>query len=225
MSSLINIRKGSRYKVFAEYQQKLTDDKKSFLNIGYDARKYSSIYKNIIFAHRLVGAHSIGSAKVIYKLGGIDNDLNPKQEANTVVDFSENYAFQAKSTNLRGYRDGFLNGSSYLILNEEFRLPIYNTFFKKNIKSGFIRNLQCVLFADFGTAWKGFYPTTENVVSQSIFGSPDKGVIVYIDNTFAFGYGTGIRSKILGYFIRTDFAWRVNGGKRPMLHFSLATDF
>jgi hypothetical protein len=124
MSSLINIRKGSRYKIFAEYQQKLTDDKKSFLNIGYDARKYSTIYKNIIFAHRLVGAHSLGSAKVIYKLGGIDNDLSPKQEANTVVDFSENYAFQAKATNLRGYRDGFLNGSSYLIFNEEFRLPI-----------------------------------------------------------------------------------------------------
>jgi len=225
MSSLINIRKGSRYKIFAEYQQKLTDDKKSFLNIGYDARKYSTIYKNIIFAHRLVGAHSIGSAKVIYKLGGIDNDLSPKQEANTVVDFSENYAFQAKATNLRGYRDGFLNGSSYLIFNEEFRLPIYNTFFKKNIKSGFIRNLQCVLFADFGSAWKGLYPTADNVVSQSIYGSADKGVLVYIDNTFAFGYGTGIRSKILGYFIRTDIAWRVNGGKRPMLHFSLATDF
>ena len=225
MSSLINIRKGSRYKIFAEYQQKLTNDKKSFFNIGYDARKYSTVYKNIIFAHRLVGAHSIGSAKVIYKLGGIDNDLSPKQEANTVVDFSENYAFQAKATNLRGYRDGFLNGSSYLIFNEEFRLPIYNTFFKKNIKSGFIRNLQCVLFADLGSAWKGFYPTVDNVVSQSIYGSADKGVLVYIDNTFAFGYGTGIRSKILGYFIRTDIAWRANGGKRPMLHFSLATDF
>ena len=225
MPALINIRKGSRYKFFAEFQQKLTDDKKSFFNIGYDARKYSTIYKNIIFAHRLVGAHSIGNAKVIYKLGGIDNDLSPKQEANTAVDFSENYAFQAKSTNLRGYQDGFLNGSSYLIFNEEFRLPIYNTFFKKNIKSGFVRNLQCILFADFGTAWKGFYPTAKNVLSQSIYGSADKGVLVYIDNSFALGYGTGIRSKILGYFIRTDFAWRVNGGKKPMLHFSLATDF
>jgi outer membrane protein assembly factor BamA len=126
---------------------------------------------------------------------------------------------------LRGYQDGFLNGSSYLIYNEEFRLPIYNTFFKKNIKSGFIKNLQFILFADFGTAWKGFYPTAKNVVSQSIYGSADKGVLVYIDNSFALGYGTGIRTKILGYFIRTDFAWRVNGGKKPMLHFSLATDF
>ena len=225
MPALINIRKGSRYKFFAEYQYKLSDDKKSFFNIGYDARKYSTIYKNIIFAHRLVGAHSIGNAKVIYKLGGIDNDLSPKQEANTAVDFTENYAFQAKATNLRGYQDGFLNGSSYLIYNEEFRLPIYNTFFKKNIKSGFIKNLQFILFADFGTAWKGFYPTAKNVVSQSIYGSADKGVLVYIDNSFALGYGTGIRTKILGYFIRTDFAWRVNGGKKPMLHFSLATDF
>ena len=225
MPALINIRKGSRYKFFAEYQYKLSADKKSFFNIGYDARKYSTLYKNIIFAHRLVGAHSIGNAKVIYKLGGIDNDLSPKQEANTAVDFTENYAFQAKSTNLRGYQDGFLNGSSYLIYNEEFRLPIYNTFFKKNIKSGFIKNLQFILFADFGTAWKGFYPTAKNVVSQSIYGSADKGVLVYIDNSFALGYGTGIRTKILGYFIRTDFAWRVNGGKKPMLHFSLATDF
>lgn len=220
-----NIYKGSRSKIFAEYQYQISNGNKGFYNIGYDARKYSILYKNIILASRIGGAFSGGNAKILYKVGGVDNDLNPKQEANTVVDQTQNYAFQSKSTNLRGYKDGYLNGSSYLIINEEIRLPIYNTFFKRNIKSGFIKNLQLIAFADFGTAWKAFFPNSDNIVSQSIYSEDNGNVIVYVDNILGLGYGAGLRTKILGYYIRTDFAWNIKNTQKPLVHISLATDF
>lgn len=223
ISPIINIFKGSRYKVFAEYQYKISNPHVGFYNVGYDARKYSTLIKNVILASRIVGAMSGGNGKILYKVGGVDNDLSPMSEATTQVDYSQNYAFQAKATNVRGYKNGFLNGNSYLIINEEIRLPVYNTFFKRNIKSGFIKNLQIIAFADFGTAWKGFFPNAENVVSNAIYSNTS--VKVFIENTYAFGYGTGLRSKILGYFLRADFAWHAYGTSKPTIHLSMATDF
>lgn len=96
-----------------------------------------TIYKNVILASRLAGAFSGGNAKVLYLMGGVDNDLNPKSDENTSIDYSQNYAFQSLTTNMRGYRQGFRNGNSYMLLNEEIRFPIANTLFKRPVKSGF----------------------------------------------------------------------------------------
>lgn len=228
ISPILNIRKGTRLKIFGEYQYKFNQETKGFYNFGYDARNYLTLYKNLILASRIAGAHSGGNAKILYFLGGVDNDLNPKQDLNTIIDFSQNYAFQSLATNLRGYRQGFRNGNSFMVVNEEIRLPIYNTFFKKSIKSGFIRNLQLVAFADIGSAWKGILPDENNIKNPNMVKDPNSTVTVYIENgtyDFGLGYGLGLRTRLLGYFLRSDFAWNIEGVKKPMIHISLATDF
>ena len=199
--------------------------KKGFFNFGYDARNYITIYKNVILASRFAGSHSLGNAKVLYFLGGVDNPIISQFDYNTVVNIDDNYAFQTLATNLRGYKQGARNGSSYLVINEEIRLPIYNTFFKRPIKSGFIRNLQLIAFADGGVTMKGLFPTSENIINQIRIQDDQSNVAVYIDKTMALGYGLGLRTRFLGYFVRTDFAWNLGGGNKPMLHLSLATDF
>jgi hypothetical protein len=104
-------------------------------------------------------------------------------------------------------------------------LPIYNTFFRRPIKSGLIRNLQWVAFADAGLAMSGFYPTADNIVNQIRIRDNQSNISVYLERDFGLGYGTGLRTRFLGYFVRSDFAWSIAGSRKPMLHLSLATDF
>lgn len=227
VSPIMNIWKGTRGKIFAEYQYKFNNVTKGFYNFGYDGRNYLGLYKNIILASRIAGAHSGGNAKILYLVGGVDNDLSPKQDPNTAIDFSQNYAFQSLATNMRGYRQGNRNGNSYLVINEEVRIPIVNTLTNKPVKSGFLRNLQLIGFIDIGSAWKGILPNSDNIANPIIING-NNGVIVALENSpynFSMGYGTGLRTKLLGYFIRTDFAWNIEGIKKPMIHVSMATDF
>lgn len=226
-SPILNILKGSRAKIFAEYQYKVNKQTKGFYNFGYDARNYLSLYKNIILASRIAGAHSGGNAKILYLMGGVDNDVNPKQDPNTTIDRSQNYAFQTLATNMRGYKQGHRNGNSFIVVNEEIRIPLFNTIIKKPIKSSFLRNLQLVSFLDLGSAWKGILPNSDNIKNPIIING-NNGVTIFLENSpydFSLGYGAGLRTKLLGYFIRTDFAWNIEGIKKPLIHISMATDF
>lgn len=228
VSPILNIIKGTRAKVFAEYQYKFNEKKKGFYNVGYDARSYVTLYKNVILANRLAGAFSGGNAKILYLLGGVDNDINPKYDENTSIDYTQNYAFQSLATNMRGYRQGFRNGNSFMVLNEEIRVPIWNTFFKRQTKSGFLRYLQLVAFTDVGSAWRGLLPNAENIKVNNVVSGNNSPVTVFIDSSpynFGWGYGAGLRTRFLGYFIRADFAWNIEGSKTPVIHISLATDF
>ncbi len=227
-SPMLNIWYGSKLKFFGEYQYKMNKTTKGFYAFGFDLRNYLKIYKKSILASRLASSFSGGNAKVLYLLGGVDNALNVQRDENTAIDYTQNYAFQSLATNMRGYKQGFKNGNSYLILNEEIRIPIWNTFFKRQAKSPFLRNLQLVAFTDIGSAWKGLLPNGDNIKQNNIVNPGNSPVIVYLDNAtndFGLGYGFGLRAKLLGYFIRTDFAWNIEGVKKPLIHLSLAADF
>jgi hypothetical protein len=223
---LLNIWKGSRAKCFIEYQYRLNNGSIGFYNFGYDGRNYLQLYKNVILASRIAGSHSGGTAKILYMVGGVDNDVNPKNDLNTIVDTSQNYAFQSLATNLRGYRQGFRKGNSFLVVNEEVRIPIMNTVTNRYVRSGFLRYMQWVIFADLGSSWNGIVPNSDNIkLPRLITGNP---VSLYINNNgydFGLGYGTGLRTKLLGYFLRADVAWNVEGQRKPILHISMATDF
>lgn len=233
----INIYNGFRYKFFLEYMMRVNGSG-SFYNFGTDFRYYKKIYKNFIWAARGAFAHSAGSSKILYFLGGVDNWLLPsnKRYANDVpIRSGEQYAFQALATNLRGYEQNSYNGNSYAVFNTEFRLPVLATFIKKPIQSAMLRNFQVVTFADIGSAWYGFWPTGGNVRNDKIFPSPgspqyyQSSSIVTVDDTkgkFALGYGAGVRTTVFGYFLRFDTAWNIyNHKKTPIWHFSFGTDF
>ena len=178
----------------------------------------------MIFASRLAGGHSFSKRKVLYRLGGVDNTLLSQFDQNTMPG-NEEYAFQTLATNLRGYKQGARSGSSFMVLNEELRIPFYGILFKRPIKSGLLRNLQTVLFSDMGITMKGVFPTAENIINQIRIQEEPSPVAVFLEKSFAWGYGVGLRTRVLGYFLRTDFAWNIGGAKKPMLHISLATDF
>lgn len=232
INPILNIRKGTRAKLFAEYQYRLSSPSTGFYQIGFDVRNYTTIYKNTILASRIATGLSDGSAKLLYYLGGVDNTLiqTPGADRGPIPDNIDEYAFQTLATNLRGYRQQALNGSSYAVINEEIRLPIHNTFFKRPVKSAFIRNLQLVTFVDLGVAWRGILPIEKNTNPNFKSSNNNGSVVAEFNNDqkiMGLGYGAGVRTKLMGYFIRFDVGWNIEqtDNKRPQYHLSMATDF
>lgn len=231
----INIFRGFRYKFFGEYMLRLNGNGGGFYNLGTDFRYYKKIHKHATWAIRFAAAHSGGNMKILYFAGGVDNQIRPKY-ANDIPLRVEDYAFQTLATSMRGYEQNSWNGNSFGILNTEFRIPVITTFTNRPIQSSILRNLQFVPFADLGSAWAGLWPTEGNIHVDKTFPDRSKGtiptnnnVIVVLEDQrslFGLGYGVGLRTMLLGYFLRFDCAWNTdNHRKTPLLHFSMGTDF
>ncbi len=226
----MNIMNGLRYKVFMDWNTQINKvantDGKFLFNAGFDARYYYPIYRNFIWAVRGAGDFSWGNRKVVYYLGGVDGWLFPKfNEFPRAQDVD--YAYQSLAVNLRGFRQNTSNGNNALILNSELRFPLFSTLFNKPINNAFLRNFQLVQFFDFGTAWNGTY---DKISRPSVtYGNQPVSVIIKAGGVgpFAGGYGFGARSTLLGYFLRFDAGWEMNGFFRgkPLLHVAMGIDF
>jgi len=228
-----NIWVGTRWKIYFDYN--LPVGKSSIkgantFNCGFDARHYEKIYRNFIWAVRAAGDFSFGEEKLLYYLGGVDGWLiNPKFTTNNLPK-NNNYAFQSLTLNMRGFNQNIANGNNALVINSELRLPIFSTFFNKPVNAAFLRNFQLVQFIDLGTAWEG---SVKNIERPTIVYSPEQGSPVSVRQKaggigpLAGGYGFGVRSTLLGYFLKLDAAWQMNGifrGK-PRLYFAMGFDF
>ncbi len=225
----LNVRRGIRAKVYAEGLMGLSETNKgSMYNIGFDFRLYQKLYRTLTLATRLAGAHSGGKQKVLYFLGGVDNWLNARNATGVGIG-QESYAFQALVTNLRGYDRMARNGNSYAVLNEELRLPVWNTLVKRPTKSALLQTLQLVAFTDVGAAWNGLFPTGNNMSRPIVVQSPGNPVSLMIEDPnssgVAVGYGLGMRTTLLGYFVRLDAAWNIEGIRKPLWYLSFGTDF
>ncbi len=233
-----NIWQGLRYKVFFDWNTDISKEKsnagKYNFNWGFDVRYYYPIYRNFIWAGRAAGDFSWGSQKTVYYLGGADGWLMFGDNTNNRY-FNENnkpsqditYAFQSLALNLRGFTQNVANGNNAVTMNSEFRLPVYTTFFNRPLNNAFLRNFQLIQFIDLGTAWNGAYKGIGR--PSSIYGVPPVQIQTKVGGIgpFAGGYGFGARSTLLGYFIKFDAAWTMNGVFRgkPMYYISLGLDF
>ncbi|HYH13849.1 MAG TPA: hypothetical protein VD794_01425, partial [Flavisolibacter sp.] len=107
----------------------------------------------------------------------------------------------------------------------------FSTFFNRPINNALLRNFQLVQFLDLGTAWNGRYDKIKRPNVNYADNPLDPTVVVNIKaggiGPFAGGYGFGARSTLLGYFVRFDAAWQMNGFFRgkPQLYLALGLDF
>ena len=228
-----NIWNGLRWKVYTDFWAPMGQSSlkgKHILNVGADARYYVPIYRNFIWAGRVAADFSMGDAKVIYYLGGVDGSvLTPKFNINP-PNPSVPYAFQTLAVNMRGYNQNLANGNNDLVINSEFRLPVFTTFFNKPINNAFVRNFQLIQFIDLGTAWDG---TVKNIARPSENYSDPSTTPVSVKikaggvGPLAGGYGFGARTTLLGYFIKYDIGWPMKGifSGSPVSYFALGLDF
>jgi Tol biopolymer transport system component len=118
--------------------------------------------------------------------------------------------------NLRGFNYNRLNGTSVLTFNSELRVPIIKIFHRGSITSNFLRNFQMIAFYDLGSSWTGSSPfSDDNDVGIKVIKpgsgdsdskSPFEAVIRTSRSPWLASYGFGLRTVMLGYYMRFDFA-------------------
>jgi len=229
-----NLYNGTRSKVFSEFYNQLTEKKSDIFILGFDFRHYEKIHRSMIWASRIAGSTSFGHSLLMYYLGSVDNWINLSTRINTFdysvpIDYSKNYVFQTLATNMRGFTQNIRNGNSFLLMNNEIRWPIVKYFANRPINSNFFENFQVIGFYDIGSAWSGKSPEDPaNKYNTGIYVNGPVTVIINKDRApYVMGYGFGVRSKILGYFVRFDWSWGIDGDVRlpKVLYLSLSLDF
>lgn len=231
----INLYTGTRAKVFAEYYKQVNKSNSDLWVLGLDYRHYTRIYRTLILANRFAASTSFGHSPLIYYLGSVDNWINifpnktPTFDNSVPVDQSKNYAFQTLATDMRGFTQNIRNGTNFALLNNELRWPFIRFLLNRPISSNFLNNLQLIGFLDVGSAWTGWSPYSGlNAYDKEVITKGD--VTITIDSNrdpIVAGYGFGVRSMLLGYFLRLDWAWGIENNiiLPRIFYLSLSTDF
>ena len=224
----LNLWTGWKAKVFGEYYQRPDEKNSDMKVVGLDIRNSMTVHRDIIWVNRLAQSTSFGSRKVVYFLGGVDNWLFAKTDASIPIDFSQNYFYQTLGSPMRGFYYNARNGSSFAVFNTELRIPLFRYLLNRPIRSDFFQNFQVVGFGDAGTAWTGSNPYSDDNFfnTQTIIRNPLTITIKNQREPLLFGYGFGLRTRLLGYFVRADWAWGVDDGVvlPNVFHFSLSLD-
>ena len=225
----INLLNGVRAKAWGEYLRDPFVDQSETFVLGMDFRAYVPIWREIIAAFRLAGSTSLGGRKVVHYLGGVDNWLFQRTDNSTEIADDQGYFYQALSSPMRGFYVNARNGNSFGLANAEIRIPLIKSFSKHPIKSDFAENFQVVGFADVGSAWTGLHPYSEDN-GFNIQEVNQGSVTVTVNNNrepVVYSYGFGLRSRVLGYFVRLDWAWGVDDQTvlPRVTHLSLNLDF
>jgi hypothetical protein len=230
-----NLYSGTRMKVFGEAYRQINQAKSDLFVIGGDFRHYTRIHRSLIWANRFAASTSFGRSPLIYYLGSVDNWINlfqsqvPTFDQSVAIDYTRNYAYQALATNVRGFSQNIRNGNNFAVFNTELRVPVFRYVAGHPLSSGFLNNFQVVGFADVGTAWSGVHPFTgENAWDTEVITNGPMTITLDANrDPIVAGYGFGIRSMLLGYFVRLDWAWGVENMKvQPrMFYLSLSLDF
>ncbi len=241
LSTGMNIIEGTRGKLSAIHYEALGNNQKSFSQISLDVRHYQKIYHEIIFAVRGFTGTFLGNSPKKYMLGGMDNWLGNRLNydglqnplVSKVGTFNENLLFSEFATNLRGFDYATLYGNSVAMANAELRIPLIRALSNGPITSNFFRNLQFTAFYDIGTSWTGALPfNTKNSVRKRVVPEDPSGSPFLIElneylNPWLYSYGFGLRTMMLGYYMKFDLAWPVENYsvKNPRLSVTLGFDF
>lgn len=225
----LNLYNGVRAKVWGEYWRLIKEDRHDLITFGFDVRGYKKVHRDLIWCNRLAGGTSWGTDKLVYYLGGVDSWFNPKFDNSINVVKSDEYQFQTLATNMRGFKQNIRNGNNFVVLNSELRFPIFRYLYNRPIRSDFFNNFQIIAFSDLGMAWYGVDPLSEeNTLNKNIYYNNPITLTIYNQkNPLVGGVGFGIRSRLLGYFVRLDFGWGIDDMKvqKSITYLSFTTDF
>ena len=217
----MNSIEGTRGKIEFEHHEAVSERSKSFSSISFDFRHYQKIHKELVFATRIFYGRFFGNDPQSYLLGGMDNwffnKSNTEGKDNPLnlqpnVDNSH-ILFSEYVTSLRGFDYATLYGENALLFNAELRFPAVRYFYNGPISSNFLKNLLFTGFFDVGSSWSGVSPfQRDNSVNTVIIkneGSPFQAEIQNFKNPWLSSYGVGLRTVVLGYYMKFDLAWPI----------------
>ncbi len=240
----MNLIEGTRAKASFTHYAGLNSKDITFSNFYVDVRHYQKIYKHIILATRGYYGSFFGNAPKQYLLGGMDNwivnDTNEEGNNNpldpSIERNNSDLLFVKFATSLRGFDYATLVGENTLLFNAELRIPLIRTIQNGPIASNFFKNLQFIGFFDIGSAWTGASPfeSDNNISTVVIPSNPAQrelsNFVIQLKNfrnPWLYSYGAGLRTTLLGYYVKFDVAWPVEDYETgsATLHVTLGFDF
>jgi len=243
ISTGLNELQGTRAKASFSHWEGVDIAQSTFSNFHIDIRNYQKIHRELVFATRLFYGRYWGDGRKKYLLGGMDNWLfnktrneAPNDENKDELGFEKlkdnsDILFLEYVTSLRGFDYNTFNGSNAILFNAELRFPVVKYFYRGPISSNFLRNMQLIGFYDIGSAWTGSSPlATVNSINTEVLkpqGNPFQATIQNFRNPFLQSYGFGLRTVLLGYYMKFDLAYPIEDGirKNPKFFATFGFDF
>ena len=203
-----------------------SDSSIRFGTVLFDARMYSSFLQNrYTFALRLSLGSSFGRHQQVFYTSGVQNWLNRNfDDLNGFpIEDVTDFVFATPMMPLRGYDINAANGSHFGLINAEFRFPIMAAVLPGPFPFIPFYNIQGQVFADIGNVWGGRSSSGQTGDLLPGQAPADKREV---EDILA-GTGFGIRTLLLGFPVRMDFAWPFDGrhfGDRQ-IYLSVGLDF
>ena len=234
-----NIYQGTRALFEYSTQASFENSENNFSKITGDFRHYQKIHKEITLATRVYYGRSLGNNPQNFLLGGMQNWIFAKYEYQGKDDplgFSaekdnSNILFSEFVTNLRGFDYNHAVGSNVLLLNAELRFPLFRYFSRGPIASNFLRNFQLIGFYDMGSVWNNKSPFSKDFVgpskTYSVSGGSITAEVFSFQNPWLVGYGWGLRTVLLGYYLKLDVAKPIQDYEvgRTRIYLTIGLDF
>jgi len=225
----LNHLRGLRMKLYNEHW--LMGAGRSMWTFGGDVRYYLPLHRQISLCTRLSGATSTGKARTVYYLGAMENWIksnNQYENGLALLDYAP-YVFQSIVGNMRGFKRNIRSGNNFLLFNAELRIPVFAYLYQKPIRADFWRNFMFTGFIDAGTAWVGNSPwSRDNPFNTRIIdGGAYRITVTSRRNPLIMGAGLGMRSRVLGYYLKYDYGWGLveNRWNKGMSYFTWGLDF
>ena len=236
-----NLQEGQRIWASAEFQKK-TMEPGGFVKLKLDFRKYFMVSEWLHLFGRLSSSHIIGIGKNSTLpqtiMGGMDNWLFQVRETRTTSNplgtdgIAQRDVFMSDFAGpLRGFGINKMSGNSHLLMNVEAHVQVKKLITQDQERSQFLNNLQLVAFTDIGTAWSGSSPFSRtNGFNTNDYGgktNPFSATVTDFRNPFLMGVGVGVRSKVIGYFVKLDYAVGISDGELlpSVTYLTLGHDF
>jgi len=190
-----------------------------------DARVYTSFGRGLYsFALRVSGGASVGPDQQLFYTSGVQNWINRQFDDTNGFPITEvsDFVFATPVLPLRGYEINARNGSYFGLANAEFRFPLIAALLPGPIPLIPLYNIQGTAFVDAGSLWGGRAADDDGF---NFFHRNEAGERVFDD--LLVGAGFGLRTILLGYPVRLDYAWPYDGQRfgRRKVYFSIGLDF
>lgn len=218
--------RGTRLRVSLNHNYSISSKFASFTEVNFDVRKYFPLPKRAVLAARLSGGAFFGRNRPLYMLGGVESWINSSFVNDKDIPIAqnvENFNFTRIQAPLRGFGYNARNGYHFGVTNVELRLPL-TRMFQNRLPTSALYNLQWIFFYDVGLAWKTGNPigTRDPIDAVTIIRPPLTITVQNLKSPFIMGLGTGLRTNLLGFFLRADIAMGIEDGSPVGAQFSIS---
>jgi Tol biopolymer transport system component len=179
----------------------------AFGTVLADVRQYTAgSFGSLAF--RASGGVSFGPDPQRFYAAGVQNWINPRFDGIPIRDEND-FVFGTPVLPLRGHAFDAASGDRFLLLNAEARVPLVAALLPGPLPLLPLYHLHGVAFADAGTIYAGdfrFWRGYEDYVFEDVY----------------VGLGVGLRTLVLGYPVRADWAWPFDGQRLGSHRFYLS---